>query len=77
MLNVKVKKFNQARVNGGSNYDSTFRGSWECLFKASASQLKYIGDTDKLRGLPKDFNTKQFTGNGTVAELTATGMVKA
>ncbi|CAN6458167.1 unnamed protein product [Victoria cruziana] len=21
-LNVKVKKFNQARVNGGSNYDS-------------------------------------------------------
>ena len=22
-LNVKVKKFNQARVNGGSNYDST------------------------------------------------------
>ena len=22
MLNVKVKKFNQARVNGGSNYDS-------------------------------------------------------
>ena len=22
LLNVKVKKFNQARVNGGSNYDS-------------------------------------------------------
>ncbi|KAL4554383.1 hypothetical protein LXL04_039389 [Taraxacum kok-saghyz] len=26
-LNVKVKKFNQARVNGGSNYDSLKRGN--------------------------------------------------
>ncbi|KAK8610541.1 hypothetical protein V6N13_081697 [Hibiscus sabdariffa] len=26
-LNVKVKKFNQARVNGGSNYDSLKRGT--------------------------------------------------
>ena len=27
-LNVKVKKFIQARVNGGSNYDSLKVGRW-------------------------------------------------
>jgi len=27
-LNVKVKKFNQARVNGGSNYDSLKVAKW-------------------------------------------------
>ena len=32
-LNVKVKKFNQARVNGGSNYDSLKVA--KCLVKSS------------------------------------------
>ena len=50
-LNVKVKEFNQARVNGGSNYDSQpFReaivgyelGSTICIMPASWSGYNYI-----------------------------------
>ena len=42
-LNVNVKKFNQARVNGGSNYDSTntsrtgYRSEGQAAWKAPAS----------------------------------------
>jgi hypothetical protein len=54
-----VKKFNQARVNGGSNYDSTIRGS---LKHHESALLVFIiinkGNTVKVRGLPKAFITK-------------------
>ena len=40
-LNVKVKKFNQARVNGGSNYDSlTKKQKKRSTFGGSSEQAK-------------------------------------
>ena len=59
-LNVKVKKFNQARVNGGSNYDSTFIRVTKAAWKRIASLWRvtiFEGDTVKLRETPKAFTT--------------------
>jgi hypothetical protein len=53
---VKVKKFNQARVNGGSNYDSIKR----VRYRESAIPVSSAHDTIKLRGLPKASTTKQY-----------------
>jgi hypothetical protein len=55
-----VKKFNQARVNGGSNYDSTLNRVRIVDVKASASvhANSMQRDTVKLREHPKDLTTK-------------------
>ncbi|KAI3663486.1 hypothetical protein L6452_45873 [Arctium lappa] len=58
-LNVKVKKFNQARVNGGSNYDSLKVGSLLILVRSTLvaqAQLATIRAYDMVMRLrPKPF----------------------
>eukprot|EP00064_Thunnus_orientalis_P026239 superscaffoldBa00015948_g26733 len=45
-MNVKVKKFNEARVNGGSNYDS-LKGLAvsDCCFRWSPGMCDGLGAT--------------------------------
>ena len=55
-----MKKFNQARVNGGSNYDSTVAARQRVMRAARKRRPLVVGplggsicDTVKVRGVPK------------------------
>ena len=52
-----MKKFNQARVNGGSNYDSTLLGSIKQRESVLLVFKLFEGDTVKLRENPKALST--------------------
>ena len=69
-----MKKFNQARVNGGSNYDSTLLGSQKRRESAMLVCIN-VGDTVKLRGSPKAFATAAMLKSVVCTRVMTSGMV--
>ena len=65
-LNVKVKKFNQARVNGGCNYDSLKVGRWRPLSNwsggSSGTWFKALFLPSALKVKVKKFNQARVNG---------------
>ena len=64
-LNVKVKEFNQARVNGGSNYDSLISDAHEWINEIPTVPIYYLAKPQ-----PRERAWKYQRGKKTLLSLT-------